>query len=266
MRVIELEELKQIQFDILQEIHNFCIANGINYSLAYGTLLGAIRHKGYIPWDDDIDIMMFRPDYDRFLKLFPGCNEHLEICAPEIDLNYYAPYANVWDNRTVLEEGSKGAASRGFGLGIKVDVFPIDKTSDKEAFKYWTRFLHLLWCSYRFDERAFKGIYKIKSMIINLISHCIGYKNIQRIIRWNALRNSSRPMKKVDLLVFYTNWNREFSISDFDSFTEVVFEGRKFSAISGYDDYLKCAFGDYMQLPPEKDRIPHHFFKAYWKD
>ena len=89
MKAILPEELNVIQLDILDDIHQFCVNNNIRYSLAFGSLIGAIRHHGYIPWDDDIDIMMPRPDYDVFINSFNGAYKHLVVAAPELDWNYY---------------------------------------------------------------------------------------------------------------------------------------------------------------------------------
>ena len=93
MRLISFEEHKKIQLSILRDIDVFCQKNQIKYFLAFGTLLGAIRHKGFIPWDDDIDIAMPRPDYNKFILSFNGMVDNLKVLAPEIDLDYYAPYA-----------------------------------------------------------------------------------------------------------------------------------------------------------------------------
>ena len=266
MRMIETEELKRIQIDILKDVHDFCSRNDIHYSLAYGTLLGAIRHKGYIPWDDDIDIMMPRQDYEIFLRTFPGSFEHLNICAPEIDLNYYAPYANVWDNRTVLEEGVNTADHRGQTIGIKIDVFPIDKTSSSRLFELHSRILYKLWYSHRYrksitSEHRFNFVY----ICLNLIADIIGYKNIQKLIIHNAKRYMNSNSQYLDMLAFYNVGSRAFKSIDFNKYIEVPFENYFFFSIAGFDDYLKCAYGDYMQLPPEGKRVSHHSFTAYWK-
>lgn len=79
MKPITTHELRKIQIEILKSIHNYCQENNLRYSLAYGTLLGAVRHKGFIPWDDDIDIMMPRPDYEQFLKGYRGYNEFYQV-------------------------------------------------------------------------------------------------------------------------------------------------------------------------------------------
>ena len=266
MRIIETEELKRIQIDILKDVHDFCSSNGINYSLAYGTLLGAIRHKGYIPWDDDIDIMMLRSDYDRFIQTFPGSFKHLSICSPELDLNYYAPYANVWDNRTVLEEGVNNANHRGQSIGIKIDVFPIDKTSSSRLFELYSRILYKLWYSHRYrinikNEHHFNCQY----MCLNMVADIIGYKNIQKLIIHNAKRYMNTESQYLDMLAFYNVGSRAFKSIDFDSYIEIPFEDQFFRSIAGFDDYLTCAYGDYMKLPPEENRVAHHGFTAYWR-
>ena len=124
MKQLTIKELLQVQLDILRDVDAFCRQNQIDYFLVGGTGIGAVRHGGYIPWDDDIDIGMTRPNYDRFLSSFNGNYSNLELYAPEIDLNYYAPYANVCDNRTLLFEGANG--HRKDKIGVKIDIFPFD--------------------------------------------------------------------------------------------------------------------------------------------
>lgn len=267
MKTIEAEDLKRIQIDILKDVHCFCLSNDIHYSLAYGTLLGAIRHKGYIPWDDDIDIMMLRQDYEKFIRTFPGSFEHLSICSPEIDLNYYAPYANVWDNRTVLEEGVNIDNHRGQSIGIKIDVFPIDRTSSSRLFAFYSRILYRLWYSHRYRKNIrSEHRFNCKYMCLNMVADIIGYKNIQRLIIHNATRYVNSKSQYLDMLAFYNVGSRAFKSIDFNSYIEVPFENHFFFSIAGFDDYLKCAYGDYMLLPPEEKRVNHHHFKACWKN
>ena len=121
---IPLEELKSRQLEILTRIDKFCTEHNIQYSLAFGTLLGAIRHKGYIPWDDDIDIMMLRSDYNRFISLF--YDEQLRVLSIENESRYILPFAKVVDNNSILIEQS----TMELPLGIYVDIFPVDNIPD----------------------------------------------------------------------------------------------------------------------------------------
>ena len=102
MEELGIDKLKQIQLDMLKDIHTFCVEHEIRYSLAFGTLLGAVRHKGYIPWDDDIDIMMPREDYNRFIRSYG--NQTYKIADMSVNPNYGLPFAKVEDVLTVIEE------------------------------------------------------------------------------------------------------------------------------------------------------------------
>lgn len=274
MRRINLEELKAIQCDILYKVHSFCVQNDIHYSLAYGTLLGAVRHKGYIPWDDDIDIMMLRPDYDKFISTFSGAYPELTICAPEIDLNYYAPYANVWDNRTKLKERTdveyKYDIHRGMDIGVKIDVFPIDAVPNgsKKYVEIKYKVLQLLRSSFNYivddgGTREKRVLYKAVKALIFCIAHLLGYKTIQRLIMIFSKSYNFSHAQRVDLLVFDYK-KRDFPKSSFDNLIDVPFEQYYFKSIGQYDEFLKASYGDYLKLPPKEQQIAHHYFEAYW--
>ena len=122
MKEIYLEELRVIQLELLQQIADFCEKNNIKYFLAYGTLIGAIRHKGYIPWDDDIDIVMPRDDYDRFLELYNEAYPFSKVVDMYNTKHYGFAFAKVHDVRTIIYETQYAQDS----FGVFVDVFPID--------------------------------------------------------------------------------------------------------------------------------------------
>ena len=131
MKEISIEELKDLQTGIAVMVHDFCQEHGIRYFLGYGSLIGAVRHKGYIPWDEDIDLGMPRPDYERFIHTFPGAYPDLKVFAPELDPGYYAPYANVCLEGTLLVE--QNLSHHGREIGVKVDIFPIDGAPSDDA-------------------------------------------------------------------------------------------------------------------------------------
>jgi len=269
-RTISLEELKQIQLDILVKVHDFCVENQIEYFLSSGTLIGAIRHKGYIPWDDDIDIEMTRPNYDRFLKKFNGTYPELEVFAPEFNWNYYAPYANVCDNRTILIEGDNG--HNGYTIGVKIDIFPVDglPCDEYKCNKIFRKadMYHSLMRYKRFPLSFFlKGGYlkRIVRCIIWNVLHLVSYSLLQK--RFHKLATSYKYSDSENAgPILFMGKKCSVNKNTFSQYTDVEFEGQKFKIIKDYDSYLRALYGDYMQLPPANKRIPHHNFEAFWKD
>lgn len=265
MKEIGIEELKKLQLDILIKIRDFCDHKGIMYYLAYGTLLGAVRHKGYIPWDDDIDIMMPRADYNRFLREFNGFYKELEVRAPELDLSYYAPYANVMDNRTLLVEPTL----RHNDIGVKVDIFPIDNVPDEkklyENICKRSGILNRIRHSKIVNLNYYTGVKKLKFFVKKMMSLHKSLEKVQKglIELGNTYNNMSCEF--VDCITFITIKNRKFPKKCIEGFEYVIFEKEKFKAPNDYGICLTALFGNYMQLPPEEKRIAHHNFQAYWK-
>ena len=127
IKYLSMDEIKSVELEILKYIHNFCIENDIKYFLNYGTLIGAVRHKGFIPWDDDIDICMFRKDYEKFIDLFSKDDGIYKILSLETDDKYYNNFIKVINSKTKIEDERN---YKTYDLGIFVDIFPIDSFDD----------------------------------------------------------------------------------------------------------------------------------------
>jgi len=263
---IGIKELKQIQLNILDIVNEFCVKNNIHYSLACGSLLGAIRHKGYIPWDDDVDIYMLRPDYNIFIANFANINkEWLQIFSIESDEQYALPYAKVSNSHTIMiMNGNVGT-----NIGVNIDVFPIDGVPSNLK-----RYIHL------FKMNFLKYLFLLKVMhmrsgrpfykeIFLVISKCflflISQRKLAVCINNNAKMYSVDTCDKLFEMVAGYKHHHFFPASAMKNFIEVDFEGKKYCSMSGYDDYLKASYGDYMQLPPKHKQLSHHVYKAYWK-
>lgn len=271
MRELTTEELKQVMLDELLVVDEFCRKNSIEYFLEGGTGIGAVRHKGYIPWDDDIDIAMTRPNYERFIHSFNGYCNHLSLYAPELDGNFYASYANVCDKRTVLHEDM--FKHRGFDIGVKIDIFPIDGCEDEmQVCKRWHILVRLLANVISRRNRNMQFVWKHNKLnfftcaFVRLLSSPIKFCWLMHWLLSVVKRcdyskakyayHASLPYQRV------TRCPKQV----WEEYVDIEFEGHMVRDLKDYDTHLRTIFGDYMQLPPESERVCHHGFTAYWKD
>jgi lipopolysaccharide cholinephosphotransferase len=261
MKAISLDELRTIQLDLLQKTADFCEENGIRYFLCGGTLIGAIRHKGYIPWDDDIDIAMPRADYDRFVKIFNRSENYCQVVNLDTNPKYAYPFAKVYDNRTILNE----LHYPGDTFGVYIDIFPADgikKVYQIKKIMLLRKFLNTKKANYFHRTISKKIINTIgKLLLLPFSAHTIAtwMDNEARKYEFGSL-----PM--AGLMGNPLGMGEMVRKSVFDSDVYQEFEGRKFRVPVGYDEWLRSIYGDYMQLPPEEHRVSHHTFDAWWKD
>lgn len=267
MRLIDVEELKAIQLDILQAIDKFCEENGIVYSMACGTMLGAVRHKGYIPWDDDIDIYLLREDYNRLIKLFPDTYlGEYKLISLERDIRWDRPYAKAYDSKTLLKENSYTTVD----IGVNIDVYPIDDVPDGE--RQWRkydrrrRFFQKMDVVKRIRISSRRGIIKNATLWAMKLPFCfLKRRHTARFLNWYSQKNNNKGYTSVFECVQGLLQKHKFSKDLFSSMVRMPFEDRSFMGFADYDAYLRNAYGDYMQLPPEEEQIPHHCFKAFRK-
>lgn len=262
LREINIEELKKIQVDILCYVDEFCCEHNIRYWLDCGTLLGAVRHKGYIPWDDDIDIGMLREDYEKFMKLFPGTSERYAFCSMETTPNYYQSFGKVIDTNTVLYEGDM----KGAKLAVYIDVFVYDNAPDDDAAlkrmydmrDFWRKLNNAQVGLHRKTNNSIKEVtVKAGSMLMKAFPR--GYF-VKKLIE-NSKKYAGVETKRVGNFTSNTRMAGEKSI--FSDFIKLPFEDKAFYVPVGYDRWLKAFYGDYMVLPPEEKRVCHHQIKAY---
>ena len=265
MRKLEIQEFRQIQLGILSAVAEFCDRNGISYWIDSGTLLGAIRHKGYIPWDDDIDIGMLRPDYEKFSRLFNAANDRYRFCAYELDHSFLYPLGKVLDTTTVLYEPDEN----GNKLSVNIDVFIYDNAPDDDAqvarmyrVRDFYNMLHQVrngLISHR-GSRGRAAALKAGRLALSLFPKDFF---VSRMVA-NAKRFAEKPTARVGNFTAVSRIACEKNI--FDTFEKASFEGRLYRIPGGYDRWLRAFYGDYMKLPPKEKQVAHHAFVAYTLD
>jgi len=271
MKNIDLNELKKIQLDILDVIHNFCISNNIQYSLACGSMLGAVRHKGYIPWDDDIDIYLIRDEYEKLMKIFPTELHNISVESLERNSKWDRAYAKAYDVRTEIHEGEERDLDYAVDIGVGIDIFPIDAVpaSEKKWISYNKRRKLLIWMQIMKFAVVRPGRSFLKNAILfvmKLILFPISSRCMAEIVDRYARKFNGKETVFVFENAQGIRLKRRFR-KDFLLNTRLYpFEDRMYMGISEFDDYLKNSYGDYMKLPPEEKRQTHHHFRAWWKD
>lgn len=269
MKELSSEEIKNRSLGMLKQLDVFCREHHINYSLGEGTLLGAIRHKGFIPWDDDIDVIMCREDYERFIceynkKKTDGDSRVISI---HNDNNWHKLFSRLVDTTTVVQfEAFEQQVLDHHGLWI--DILPIDNapTNLEPLIKMVKKIrrlynLEVLRIYPAHKNPIIRFIKKVICVLLRLLPPNYFSKRAELVLK----QYSSIHTKKKGF--FSCIWHDPyiFSASVFDEYVEADFEGNIFSIAKGYDEYLRAQYGDYMVLPPVEKRVAdHHPYKAYY--
>ena len=264
MREISLEERKKLQLDMLVKIHDICQDNGWRYYMSSGTLLGAVRHKGYIPWDDDIDIMMPRFDYEQLCAFFSSRDkdENIRLISYRDKTSIY-PFAKMVDSRTIVFEHYVDPMYR---TGVWVDIFPLDgvKKSDETPFDFNDKIkskYDIVIADTRYGTSHFRRMAKT---VLKAFSRNVDVFKLARSLDEFAASTPICPENDVAMVIWGYGRRERMPYSVLER-TELEFEGHTFYAPRQYDLYLQSLFGDYMTPPPENLRTAH-FCSAYWKE
>ena len=269
MREIGVDEAKKVLLGVLDEFHDFCEKHSLKYVLAAGTLLGAIRHNGFIPWDDDIDVYMPRPDYEKLLKLYPADGEN-DLYEYNLNDKYMYPFAKIGKKGTLCVE--KGGYS-GVDVGIYIDIFPIDglgndlaeaKKTVRKVNRYVNMELSLLVEQWRKDVSFVKNF---AIWVLHLLTKLYGgHKKVLRKMNKVLARKSYNESKYVGQIVEMPRLSKITERTIYESRQLHVFEKGSYYIPSDYDVILRNLYGDYMKLPPEEKRVYAHGYKAYILD
>ena len=264
MRTVEVEELKKIQLSILDEVDRFCRENNIKYWLDSGTLIGAIRHGGYIPWDDDIDLGMTRENYNKFQELFNKSNKRYQFYTITNNAKYLFPFGKVVDLETRLYEPD----INGIELSINIDIFPYDVAPKdfnkiKKCYKKRDLYRRLAYAANKAAEIQGSAIKQILVKVLRVLLSVFPNGYFEKKIIKNAIFKEQNPM----LYINAVGWgDYMYSASWVDEQIDWIFEGKKYRIPKQYDSVLRSMYGDYMQFPPEAERVTHHHFVAFKAD
>lgn len=258
-KLLHRKEVQQIELNILIAFSNYCKEHNLRFYLAGGTLLGAVRHKGFIPWDDDIDVCMPRSDYEKLLRVFDNSRGNLILKSNQLS-NMSAPFTKVIDITTVIESKYQDSD---VDTNLWIDIFPIDGLPENyqelsnmyKKINIYRKILMLAHLRLGAGKNFLRkyGKYIIKGLA-NLYSKQRCINNIEKL----ASKYPYDECKYVGAVTWglYGIGERMLK-SEFEQAVEVEFEGYKFPTFSCWDSYLKGLYGDYMQLPPIEKRKTH---------
>ena len=272
---VDDKSIKSIELDGLLYLTDFCNRHGLRYYLAYGTLIGAVRHKGFIPWDHDIDILMPRESYDKLLELSDELNnDDWELLSHVNNSRFMFPFMKFCNKKTVV---LPPRLNSGLVYGLNMDIFPLDACAGDEE-SVCRKVLNMKYRIKKLERKSYKtavykegGINLIKRAGKKLMYLCSGqYRRmlLEAYIRSDEiLRKSSRGKRDFAVYMYCTYekiWEYKAFAGTGDEYSVLEFEGHSFTVPYDYDTVLRKTYGDYMKLPPVEQRKTKHSFTAYY--
>lgn len=274
MKPMTLEDVHHVLYDILVDIHEFCVKNDIKYSLGGGTLLGAIRHNGFIPWDDDIDVQMSRPEYERFIHSYKS-RKGYRLFSREISgcEDVGIAFARVCEmERTYVDTGMGPWQKESTGLWI--DILPIDGApADEKKARRKIKNMYIGWRITRLYRAKLPIPFSMASGILQktrlLLRKCIAVFIPNDYILRYINKCKEYDFEKSSYLANYTTMQNGFREwqpkSSMENFVLHKFEDGEFYIMEDYNTSLSHLYGNYMELPPVEKRVAHDVNSFFWK-
>ncbi|MDD6988281.1 phosphorylcholine transferase LicD [Ruminococcus sp.] len=253
----ELRKLQLVQVEILKYIDEFCIKNELRYSIAYGTILGAVRHGGFIPWDDDLDICMPREDYEKFIKLWKDTDKYL-LQDHNTNPDFTQSFTKIRKKNTAFVQ--KTDIGLDYHKGIFVDVFPFDKVPES-AIKRKIQSVNVMF--YNLYMRGYAPtksgtlVRAVSKLILKLTPRSKYLKKSNKYLSKICKYNDNKNLKYVDASVTST-MHMYYDNDIFDNMKRITFENIEVFALNKRNDFLEIQYGDYMKFPPESEQTWYH--------
>lgn len=252
-------QLQLTELEILDVFDKFCRDNRLKYSLYAGSLIGAVRHNGFIPWDDDIDVCMPRKDYDIFLRKWESCVSSDYYCQNyDINKKFTQSFTKIYKNNTTLLYSNN--PEEGVATGINIDVFPVDRIPNgkikRAIFKVRCMLYHLLLRKYP-PQKGPLLVILVSKLILRIRNPERDDTRINKLLRTITKNNN---IESYDLILIETirSLKRIYPCDLFNNLTELAFETGYYFCFSNWDEKLRIDFGDYMTMPPVEERHPPH--------
>lgn len=273
MGEISLKETQNLELGILKYLDDICSKNGIQYFLAYGSLIGAIRHQGFIPWDDDIDVMMPREDFYKFVDILTN-NPHkfYKLVSYETDTNFTAPLPKLIDERTELIQNYDFRER--VSLGVYIDIFILDAAGNTpaEAKRNYDKSIKL-YRDWRISDLRIlppnrNKLYGILRWLKHLPNHCFGISHYLTKLKEFGEERAISDNKYLSTFGTGTeSYSRNVWLkSDFYPAQRAQFEDLSLSIPNNHDLVLRKEYGDYMKLPPREKQKTHHNYVLKWRN
>lgn len=258
-----LKHLQQTELMILKDFISICEENNLDYYIYGGSLIGAIRHGGFIPWDDDLDVIMFREDYDKFKQIFNSSeNDKYYLLCSENEDDYFYLFSKLVLKGTVFEE--RWVNQVNFNLGINIDIFVLDDLSDNKIKRFYQLkkafFYNKLLIMSKIKVPDLSGGLLIITNIIHYILKLLNInpKNIQkRYYNFIMSYHNVDASEVFDVSSTVEEYPQIFNKKGFKPIQKFKFEDIEVNVPNNYDEILTSFYGDYMQLPPLEDRYNH---------
>ena len=252
-----LDRLHKVELEILKDFTKICKEYNLKYFLVGGTMLGAVRHSGFIPWDDDIDVGMPRKDYDEFIKIAPtALGDKYYLDCFEYNKNYYLPFAKIKKNGTIFDEGYFDDSE--MHKGIFIDIFPFENVSKIGlSLKIRAVMVHSV-LNTMFYKNKMRKLKEVRRPCFVLFLSLFPRKTLMKIQKYYLTKNKDHNSKYINALAGSYHYLKETNLrEDILPPKEIIFEGKKFMGMQKPDIYLSNVYGDYMQLPPVEKRVNH---------